>query len=78
MNHPLDQEAMTRLHRQWFSRLGWALFAQMSAMTVAQLLVSAVIRVLRPELLAQPAVLWLLSVGSAYGPCLPPPSARHW
>ena len=67
MNHPLDQEAMTRLHRQWFSRLGWALFAQMSAMTVAQLLVSAVVSVLRPELLAQPAVLWLLSVGSAYG-----------
>ena len=78
MNHPLDQEAMTRLHRQWFSRLGWALFAQMSAMTVAQLLVSAVIRVLRPELLAQPAVLWLLSVGSAYGvgfPAAPMPPA---
>lgn len=67
MKHPLEHEAVTALHRQWFSRLGWALFAQMAAMTVVQLLAGAAVRVLRPELMTQPVFLWLLSAGSAYG-----------
>lgn len=71
MYHHPDQGALLRPHCQWFSRLGWALFAQMAAMLVLQLLVSLVVRILRPELLTQPVFLWLLSVGSAYAVGVP-------
>ena len=66
-----DQGALLRPHCQWFSRLGWALFAQMAATVVVQLLVSLVVGILYPQLLAQPVFLWLLSAGSAYGVGVP-------
>lgn len=66
-----NQAALLRAHCQHFSRLGWALFAQMASMVVVQLLVSVLVRVLSPALLVQPVFLWVLSVGSAYGVGVP-------
>ena len=66
-----NQAALLRAHCQHFSRLGWALFAQMASMVVVQLLVSVLVRTLFPSLLTQPVFLWVLSVGSAYGAGVP-------
>ncbi len=66
-HHQPDRTQLLRPHRQWFSRLGWALFAQMAAMLVLQLLASG----LFPRLLAHPVSRWCLSVGSAYGVGVP-------
>ena len=65
--HPLDRAQLLRPHCQWFSRLGWALFAQMAAMLVLQLAVTAA----APGVLAHPVSRWCLSVGSAYGAGVP-------
>lgn len=69
-NRP-DRAALLRPHCQWFSRLGWALFAQMSAMVAVQLLVSLLVRLTAPSLLQSPFFLWILSTGSAYGVGIP-------
>lgn len=58
-----NRSALLRPHRLWFSRLGWALFAQMSSMLAVQLLVIYA----APDLLAHPASRWCVSVGSIYG-----------
>lgn len=59
--------AELRTHCQYFSRLGWALFAQMFAMLAVQVAVSALVGLLAPELLYDPIFQWTLSVVSAYG-----------
>ena len=56
-----------RSHCQYFSRLGWALFAQMMAMLVVQVAASVPVGLLAPRLLGSPVFLWVLSVVSVYG-----------
>lgn len=56
-----------RGHCQYFSRLGWALFAQMIAMLAVQVIVSVPVGLLAPQLLSDPVFLWGLSVVSVYG-----------
>lgn len=53
--------------RQPFSRLGWALFAQMAVMLAAQWGVLLLARAARPGLLGEPVFLWAASVLGAYG-----------
>lgn len=65
--HPSDRTRLLRPHKLWFSRLGWALFAQMAAMLVLQLVIVAAV----PAVLDHPVSRWLLSVGSAYGAGVP-------
>lgn len=65
--HQPDRAKLLRPHCQWFSRLGWALFAQMAAMLAAQLLVAGIV----PSVLNHPISRWCLSVGSAYGAGVP-------
>lgn len=48
--------------RQPFSRLGWALFAQMAVMLAAQWGVLLLARAARPGLLGEPVFLWAASV----------------
>lgn len=54
-------------HCQYFSRLGWALFAQTIAMIVVQVAAAVPAALLAPGLLADPVFLWALSVFSVYG-----------
>ena len=56
-----------RSHCQYFSRLGWALFAQMMAMLVVQVVAAVPVGLLAPRLLGDPVFLWVLSVVSVYG-----------
>ena len=65
----LDRPAPSelRVHCQYFSQLGWALFAQMLSMLTVQVVVSALVGLLAPALLSDPIFLWTLSVVSAYG-----------
>lgn len=56
-----------RSHCQYFSRLGWALFAQMIAMIAVQVAASVPVGLLAPHLLREPIFLWVLSVVSVYG-----------
>ena len=65
--HQPDRAQLLRPHCQWFSRLGWALFAQMAAMLVLQLAVTAAV----PGVVSHPVSRWCLSVGSAYGVGVP-------
>ncbi|OUN84885.1 hypothetical protein B5G06_04190 [Flavonifractor sp. An52] len=65
--HQPDRAQLLRPHCQWFSRLGWALFAQMAAMLAVQLLVAGIV----PSVLNHPISRWCLSVGSAYGAGVP-------
>lgn len=67
LHHQPDRAQLLRPHCQWFSRLGWALFAQMAAMLVVQLLVVGA----APGTLGHPVARWCLSVGSAYGAGVP-------
>lgn len=60
-----------RAHCQYFSRLGWALFAQMLSMLVVQVVVSVPVGLLSPQLLNDPVFLWGLSVVSVYGVSFP-------
>ena len=72
MNHPLPEpENPLRTHCQWFSRLGWALFAQMAAMLAVQLGAGLLLALLAPAWRTSPLFLWCLSVGSAYGVGVP-------
>ncbi|MFR2332489.1 MAG: lysostaphin resistance A-like protein, partial [Flavonifractor plautii] len=57
--------------RQPFSRLGWALFAQMAVMLAAQWGVLLLARAARPGLLGEPVFLWAASVLGAYGLGIP-------
>ena len=66
-----DPRPLLRTHCQRFSRLGWALLAQMASMLLVQLAVTLAVRALAPALLRQPVFLWCLSVGSAYGVGVP-------
>lgn len=56
---------------QPFSRLGWALFAQMAVMLAAQWGVLLLARAARPGLLGEPVFLWAASVLGAYGLGIP-------
>ena len=62
--------------RQPFSRLGWALFAQMAVMLAAQWGVLLLARAARPGLLGEPVFLWAASVLGAYGLGIPAPARR--
>ncbi len=55
-----------RSHCQYFSRLGWALFAQMLSMLSVQVAAIALFGILAPPLLSDPIFLWGLSVLSTY------------
>ena len=57
--------------RQPFSRLGWALFAQMGVMLAAQWGALLLARAARPGLLGEPVFLWAASVLGAYGLGIP-------
>lgn len=57
--------------RQPFSRLGWALFAQMAVMLAAQWGVLLLARAARPGLLGEPVFLWAASALGAYGLGIP-------
>lgn len=57
--------------RQPFSRLGWALFAQMAVMLAAQWGVLLLAGAARPGLLGEPVFLWAASVLGAYGLGIP-------
>lgn len=67
--NPLGRPAPAELrtHCQYFSRLGWALFAQMFAMLAVQVVASVLAGLLAPALLYDPIFQWTLSVVSAYG-----------
>lgn len=56
-----------RAHCQYFSRLGWAMFAQMMAMLVVQVVAAVPVALLAPQLLSDSVFLWVLSVFSVYG-----------
>ena len=58
---------LLREHCQRFSRLGWALLAQMAAMAAVQAAAAVAAGLTAPELLTSPVFLWLLSVLSVYG-----------
>ena len=60
-----------RAHCQYFSRLGWALFAQMLSMLVVQVVISVPVGLLSPQLLNDPVFLWGLSAVSVYGVSFP-------
>lgn len=53
--------------RKLFSRLGWALLAQMGVMLAVQFVLVLLARWASPGLLASPVFLWAVSVLSAYG-----------
>ncbi len=56
-----------RGHRERFSRLGWALVAQMAAMLAVQTALLLAAQALAPALAGSGVFLWLVSVLSAYG-----------
>lgn len=56
-----------RGHRERFSRLGWALVAQMAAMLAVQTALLLAAQALAPVLVRSGVFLWLVSVLSAYG-----------
>ena len=56
-----------RGHRERFSRLGWALAAQMAAMLAVQTALLLAAQALAPALAGSGVFLWLVSVLSAYG-----------
>ena len=60
-----------RGHRERFSRLGWALVAQMAAMLSVQTALLLAAQALAPALAGSGAFLWLVSVLSAYGAGVP-------
>ena len=60
-----------RGHRERFSRLGWALVAQMAAMLAVQTALLLAAQVLAPVLVRSGVFLWLVSVLSAYGAGVP-------
>lgn len=60
-----------RGHRERFSRLGWALVAQMAAMLAVQTALLLAAQALAPALAGSGAFLWLVSVLSAYGAGVP-------
>lgn len=63
----LPEAAVLRAHCQVFSRMGWALFAQMLSMVAVQSLVLMIVLLVAPDLAENAIFLWCLSVGSAYG-----------
>ena len=60
-----------RGHRERFSRLGWALAAQMAAMLAVQTALLLAAQALAPALVRSGVFLWLVSVLSAYGAGVP-------
>lgn len=60
-----------RGHRERFSRLGWALAAQMAAMLAVQTAMLLAAQALAPALAGSGVFLWLVSVLSAYGAGVP-------
>lgn len=60
-----------RGHRERFSRLGWALVAQMAAMLAVQTAMLLAAQALAPVLVRSGVFLWLVSVLSAYGAGVP-------
>lgn len=60
-----------RGHRERFSRLGWALAAQMAAMLAVQTALLLAAQALAPALARSGVFLWLVSVLSAYGAGVP-------
>ncbi|WP_191380106.1 CPBP family intramembrane glutamic endopeptidase [uncultured Flavonifractor sp.] len=60
-----------RGHRERFSRLGWALVAQMAAMLAVQTALLLAAQALAPVLVRSGVFLWLVSVLSAYGAGVP-------
>ena len=60
-----------RGHRERFSRLGWALVAQMAAMLAVQTALLLAAQALAPVLAGSGVFLWLVSVLSAYGAGVP-------
>ena len=60
-----------RGHRERFSRLGWALVAQMAAMLAVQTALLLAAQALAPALAGSGVFLWLVSVLSAYGAGVP-------
>ena len=60
-----------RGHRERFSRLGWALTAQMAAMLAVQTALLLAAQALAPVLVRSGVFLWLVSVLSAYGTGVP-------
>ena len=60
-----------RGHRERFSRLGWALTAQMAAMLAVQTALLLAAQALAPALVRSGVFLWLVSVLSAYGAGVP-------
>lgn len=60
-----------RGHRERFSRLGWALTAQMAAMLAVQTALLLAAQALAPALARSGVFLWLVSVLSAYGAGVP-------
>lgn len=67
----LSDAALLRGHCQFFSRIGWALFAQMLSSVAVQSLVLLVAMAVSPMIIDNPIFLWILSVGSAYGVGVP-------
>ena len=67
---PPDPQVL-RAHCQYFSRLGWALFAQMLSMLIVQVVAALPAQLLAPHLLSDPVFLWVLSVVSVYGVSFP-------
>lgn len=53
--------------RQGFSRIGWALAAQMGSMLAAQVAVTLAAMLLYPGAMRQPVFLWAMTALSAYG-----------
>lgn len=60
-----------RGHRERFSRLGWALTAQMAAMLAVQTALLLAAQALAPVLVRSGVFLWMVSVLSAYGAGVP-------
>ena len=60
-----------RGHRERFSRLGWAMAAQMAAMLAVQTALLLAAQALAPALAGSGVFLWLVSVLSAYGAGVP-------
>ena len=60
-----------RGHRERFSRLGWAMAAQMAAMLAVQTALLLAAQALAPALVRSGVFLWLVSVLSAYGAGVP-------
>ena len=56
LNRPNPE--ILRAHCQYFSRLGFALFAQMMSMIVVQVAAAVPVALLAPGLLADPVFLW--------------------